>query len=40
MVFRLFDHAGSSEPWSAPALLCTTSEGAITTYGIRKSRGF
>jgi hypothetical protein len=33
---RLFDHASSSEPWSALALLCTTPEGAITTCGIRK----
>ena len=39
MVFRLFDRASSSELWSARALLCTMSEEAITTSGIRKSRG-
>ena len=39
MGFLSFDHASSSAPWSAPAFLCTISEGATTTFGIRKSRG-
>jgi len=40
MVFLSFDHASSFEPWSAPALSCTMSEGAIITCGIRKDRGY
>ena len=39
MAFRLFDHANSSAPWSEPAFLCTISEGAIATFGIRKNQG-
>jgi hypothetical protein len=39
MVFLSFDRASSSGPCSAPALLCTISGGAITTFGIRKKPG-
>jgi len=38
MFFLSFDHASSSELWSAPALLCTMSEEATTTFDIHKSR--
>ena len=39
MAFLSFDHASSSELWSAAALLCTMFEGAITTCGIPERPG-